>query len=200
MVADALHEYKGGCEVVVDVGCGAGNLKRYLNGQFSRYIGIDAIRYENFPDDGEFGRADLDAGRVPLPDNIADAVISVETIEHLENPRAFVRELVRLVKPGGCVVITTPNQLSLLSLVTLIAKHRFSAFQDPQYPAHITALLEIDLRRIAGECHLIDLTIQFSRHGRLVLTPWHYPKFLSYLFPRTLSDNVLLMGRKEKAS
>ncbi len=87
-----------------------------------------------------------------MPDEAADVVAAVETIEHLENPRAFVRELVRLVKPDGWVIVTTPNQLSLLSLITLLIKHRFSAFQDVHYPAHLTALLEVDLKRIAAEC------------------------------------------------
>ena len=87
--------------------------------------------------------------RCRLADQFADVVAAVEVVEHLENPRAFCRELARIVKPGGWVVVTTPNQLSLLSLLTLVVKQRFSAFQDVSYPAHITALLETDLRRIA---------------------------------------------------
>ena len=35
---------------------------------------------------------------------------------------AFVRELVRIVKPGGVVIVTTPNQLSALSLLTLLVR------------------------------------------------------------------------------
>jgi 2-polyprenyl-3-methyl-5-hydroxy-6-metoxy-1,4-benzoquinol methylase len=131
-----------------------------------------------------------------LPDAAADVVVSVETIEHLENPRAFIRELVRLVKPGGWILITTPNQLSLLSLLTLLFKKRFSAFQDIHYPAHLTALLEIDLLRIGSECGLGELNIAYSHQGRLVLTPWHYPAFLARLFPQALSDNLMLIGRK----
>lgn len=75
-------------------------------------------------------------------------------IEHLENPRAFIRVLVRLTKPGGWVFVTTPNQLSLLSQMTLMLKNQFNAFQEAPslYPAHITALLEIDLIRITTEC------------------------------------------------
>jgi len=39
--------------------------------------------------------------------------------QHLEHPRAFVRELVRITKPGGSVLLRTPDQLSALSVVTL---------------------------------------------------------------------------------
>ena len=196
MVARALEEQHVSGELLLDVGCGGGQLHRFVRERFSRYVGIDVVRYEDFPAEAEFERSDLNTGRVSLPDNNADVVASVETIEHLENPRAFMRELVRLAKPGGWILVTTPNQLSLLSLLTLLIKKRFSAFQDIHYPAHLTALLEVDLMRIASECGLDDVNISYSQQGRLILTPWHYPESLSRLFPRALSDNLMLMGRK----
>ena len=197
MVARALDGRHGSGGVLVDVGCGTGQLWPYLRDRFARYIGVDAARYEDFPVGAEFHQVDLDTGTAPLPDDCADVVASVETIEHLENPRFFMRELVRMVKPGGWVIVTTPNQLSLLSLLTLAVKGRFSAFQDVHYPAHLTALLEVDLRRIAAECGLNEVSIAYSLQGRLMLTPWHYPQFLARLFPRSLSDNLLLMGKKQ---
>lgn len=196
MVAETLKARGVTGGLLVDVGCGAGQLRPFVEPRFARYIGVDVVRYEDFPAEAEFTKVDLDTGRVALPDASADVVAAVETIEHLENPRAFLRELVRLVSPGGWVVVTTPNQLSLLSLFTLVVKNRFSAFQDVHYPAHLTALLEVDLRRIAGECGLVDVDVVFSCAGRVVLTSFHYPKFLARIFPRALSDNVLLIGRK----
>jgi 2-polyprenyl-3-methyl-5-hydroxy-6-metoxy-1,4-benzoquinol methylase len=196
MVATVLKARHGGEGVLVDVGCGAGQLRSHVREQFARYVGVDAVRYAEFPADAEFHLVDLDTGKASLPDACADAVAAVETIEHLENPRAFMRELTRLAKPNGLVVVTTPNQLSLLSLLTLVVKHRFSAFQDAHYPAHLTALLEVDLKRIAAECGLSDARIVYSLRGRIILTPWHYPRFLARLFPRALSDNLLVAGKK----
>lgn len=197
MVARALNGRYAGGGMIVDVGCGAGNLRPFVRERFSHYIGVDVIRYEGFPPDAEFKQVDLDTGRAPLPDNSADVVAAVETIEHLENPRAFMRELVRLAKPSGWVVVTTPNQLSVLSLLTLIIKHQFQAFQEADYPAHLTALLKIDLKRIANECGLRDVQFEYSCTGRLVFTSRHYPHALARLFPSGLSDNVLLIGRKQ---
>ena len=79
--------------------------------------------------------------------------------------------------------------------MTLVTKRRFSAFQDAHYPAHRTALLESDLRRVAGECGLEDISIAYTGRGRLPLSRWHYPEALARLFPRALSDNVMLVGR-----
>ncbi|HEX2092489.1 MAG TPA: methyltransferase domain-containing protein [Longimicrobiaceae bacterium] len=196
MVARALRSRGASGGLFLDVGCGVGNLARFVSGDFDEYVGADAVRYEGFPADAAFSQVDLDTGRLPLPDGAADVVAAVETIEHLENPRAFLRELVRLAKPGGWVIVTTPNQLSLLSLLSLVVKGRFVHFQDVHYPAHLTALLEVDLRRIAGECGLVDVAIEFSQHGRVPGTARYYPQGLARRFPRALSDNVLMIGRK----
>jgi 2-polyprenyl-3-methyl-5-hydroxy-6-metoxy-1,4-benzoquinol methylase len=196
MVRDALDArgVRGG--TLVDVGCGSGALWPFLADRFDRYCGLDAVRYAGFPGDGAFHTVDLDQAIWPIEESVGDVVAAVETIEHLENPWAFVRALARIAVPGGWVVVTTPNQLSALSLGTLIAKRRFSAFQDAQYPAHRTALLESDLARMAEAAGLRDLAIAYSGCGRVPLTPWHYPASLARLAPRRLSDNLMIAGRR----
>src|SRR5262249_44997443 len=94
---------------LVDVGCGTGDLWRATRDRFTRCVGIDAVRYPELPQEITFELADLDRGRLPLGDAAADVTAAIEVIEHLENPRAFVRELARITKPGGWVVLTTPN-------------------------------------------------------------------------------------------
>lgn len=182
--------------VLADVGCGTGQLWQRLRSRFSRGIGIDAVQYDGLPADLEFRAADLDAQRLPLGDGETDVTVAVETIEHLENPRAFARELARVTRPGGLVLITTPNQLSALSLLTLATRQRFSAFQENTYPAHRTALLEIDLRRIAWECGLEHVDVRYTEQGRMPLSSSHYPRALSRRLPRLLSDNVVVCARK----
>jgi len=194
-VAAALRE-RSASGVLADVGCGSGHLWREVERMFCRCVGVDVVRYAGLPADVEFQRADIDLVPLPLADRSADVVAAVETIEHLENPWSFCRELARIVRPGGWIVITTPNQLSLLSLATLVVKRRFSAFQDAAYPAHRTALLEVDLRRMAAECSLVDVVVAYTGSGRVPLAPAHYPAWLSRVFPRALSDNVLLIGRR----
>ena len=181
---------------VVDVGCGTGAMWPYLRGSFEEYVGVDALMYDGFPASGQLVRADLD-GPIPLGDGVADAVISVETIEHLENPRAFIRELARVARPGGWVVVTTPNQLSAMSLLTLILRQRFAAFQDVHYPAHRTALLEVDLRRIAEETGLREAEVRYTFAGRVPFSARHYPELIARRSGRLFSDAVLLIGRKD---
>lgn len=199
LVARVLRESGGPVGTLVDVGCGRGGLAAVLTGLFERYVGCDLVAYEGFPQApwARFVQADLNQTPFPLEPGSADAVVSTETIEHLENPRAFMRELVRLVKPGGRVVITTPNQLSLLSKLTLVVKNEFNAFQRGEglYPAHITALVEQDLRNIAAECGLERVEIHYTDSGRMPFSRHHWPARLG-LRGRWFSDNVLLVGWK----
>jgi 2-polyprenyl-3-methyl-5-hydroxy-6-metoxy-1,4-benzoquinol methylase len=195
LIADMLRSRHRSGGVIVDVGCGRGALRPFVQAIFDRYIGTDLVGYEGFPAECEFRRADLNQA-LPFSDCSADAVVAAEIIEHLENPRALMRELVRVAKPGCAVIVTTPNQLSLLSLMMMVVKQRFAMFQDVHYPAHLTALLEIDLRRIAAEAGLSKITVRYTCQGRIPKTPWHYPEIVSRLWPRGLSDNLLLVGHK----
>lgn len=190
------HGIRGG--MLVDLGCGTGDLWRALAERFDDYLGVDAVRYADFPAAASLMEADLNGDCSEVGDAAADVVASVETIEHLENPRAFVRTAARIVKPGGWIVITTPNQLSLLSKVSLLLSNQFPAFKERPglYPSHITALLAVDLVRIATEAGLVDLTISYSEQGRIPSMSRHWPRWLSRWMPQSFSDNVLLFARK----
>lgn len=196
MAVDVLRREGVRGATLVDVGCGRGALRRHVQPHCSRYIGLDILRWEDFPADAEFEQVDLETGRSGLPDATADVVVSLETIEHLENPRAVVRELARLARPGGLILVSTPNQLSLGSKLCLLLKNQHREFQAPSYPAHLTALLEIDLIRIATECGLAGAQIVYNAEGRVPLGPWRYPRFLCRMFPRALSDFVMLVATK----
>jgi 2-polyprenyl-3-methyl-5-hydroxy-6-metoxy-1,4-benzoquinol methylase len=196
LVESVIAERHRGGGVLADIGCGTGILWRRLHQRFDRCRGVDAVRYEGLDGGIQFTAHDLDQPGIPLPDGCANVVVAVETIEHLENPWAFLRELTRLAASGAWVVVTTPNQLSLLSKLTLVLKQSFNAFQDASYPAHRTALLEIDLRRIAAEAGLGEIQVRYTLEGRLPFTGAHYPRAVSRWFPRGCSDNVLIVARK----
>jgi 2-polyprenyl-3-methyl-5-hydroxy-6-metoxy-1,4-benzoquinol methylase len=196
--AARLLRDRGARGVLVDVGCGIGRFLEFASDITTDYVGVDVVRHPALSPDARFFRADLDNDKIPVPTASADAVAAIETIEHLDNPRAFVRELARITKPGGWVVVTTPNQMSVLSLLSLITKGRFVAFQDDYYPIHRTALLPVDLLRIAADAGLERGELAYTESGRIPLTAAHYPAALSHLFPQALSDNVLMIARRAR--
>ncbi len=51
-----------------------------------------------------------DAQAIPLPDRSIDVVVSFETIEHVPDPAAFLRECVRVLTPAGTLIVSSPNR------------------------------------------------------------------------------------------
>lgn len=87
-----------------------------------------------------FARADLDA-RFPWADQSFDAALSTEGIEHLENHFSFLREMCRILKPGGILVLTTPNITALRSRVRFFGSGFFGRDGRPlneasRHPLH----------------------------------------------------------------
>jgi SAM-dependent methyltransferase len=181
---------------VADIGAGEGRFRAVAADCCTSYVAVDVLRHPGLAGAVPFVAADLDREPIPLAGASVDVAVAIEIIEHLENPRALVRELVRIVRPGGWVAISTPNQLSLLSLASLVVRGQFAAFSDASYPAHRTALLEGDLRRIAAECGLETVSVTYTCRGRVPLTAVHYPAAVARLAPRALSDNVVVLGRR----
>lgn len=66
-----------------------------------------------------------------LSDNSFDIAISIEGIEHLQCQWNWIRNLYRTLKPGGFLVITTPNILNFKSRVRYLLEGRYEHFKRP---------------------------------------------------------------------
>ena len=106
------------CEgkTVLDVACGEGYGSDMLAEVAGRVTGVDISEDAIAHAGGQYGgRENLefiqgDCEKLPLPDDSVDIAVSLETIEHLEAQEAFVSELRRVVKPGGLLVMSSPNK------------------------------------------------------------------------------------------
>jgi len=77
-----------------------------------------------------------DASRsIPVPAQSADFVTSFETIEHLEHPEGLLREIVRILRPGGVAIITTPRPNCDPKTGKPYNPHHFQEFDAAQYEA-----------------------------------------------------------------
>lgn len=76
---------------------------------YNNLYGADIDDYRKFKKMVEFKKVDFCFDRLPWDDATFDVVTSFETIEHLENPHHFIREIRRIIRPGGVFVLSTPN-------------------------------------------------------------------------------------------
>lgn len=112
---EILRENGGEVEKVLDAGCGHGN---YIIDEFRQKInwavGVDLapeFTAKNICLD-EIKYADL--SQLPFADSSFEVCLSLWTLEHLPDPQAVLREIYRILKPGGYFLLATPNRRSLL--------------------------------------------------------------------------------------
>ncbi len=97
---------------VLDVGCGIGFYTRRLQECGAEAYGVDVD-----PDKVAKAREIVPnvevapAEKLPFPDDFFDAVLSHEVLEHVDDDRQAVAEAIRVLKPGGRLVIFVPNRL-----------------------------------------------------------------------------------------
>lgn len=103
--------------IVLDLCCGCGYGSAYLAESSDRTIvGLDlspeSIAYARRQYRGcglTYLRADV--MQLPAREDTVDAVIAMEALEHLRDPRTVVRQVARILKPGGVFLASTPNRL-----------------------------------------------------------------------------------------
>lgn len=113
---------------VLDVGCGVGILLEMLRGQgYCECSGVDiSAKAIDMVRAKGFGGFVAKMPHLPIPDNEFDVAIGTELIEHLDAPNLTLSQMVRVVRPGGKVIISTPDS-SLGTEDTLEHLHTFNA-------------------------------------------------------------------------
>ncbi|HEY5109803.1 MAG TPA: methyltransferase domain-containing protein [Acidimicrobiales bacterium] len=86
--------------LVVNVGCAL--VRRFEEDCPARYLATDLRVLDNV----DFSS---DATQLPLADDSVDMLITLEMLEHVPDPPAVVRELARVLKPGGTVLLSVPS-------------------------------------------------------------------------------------------
>jgi SAM-dependent methyltransferase len=112
-------------DLVLEIGCGAGNLLTHIGASAARLAALDLSR----------GALEFTANRlahlkkpawvtiqafgehIPLQDHCAAWVVLSEVVEHLADPHDMLAETWRVLQPGGRLFLTTPNYHSLWPLL-----------------------------------------------------------------------------------
>jgi SAM-dependent methyltransferase len=129
--------------------------------------------------------ADANAG-LPFSDNEFEALVSIEGIEHLENPSFFLRECARVIRPGGHVFLSTPNVDSIKSRRHMYYKgyHRF--FEPMNSHTKISWHVHpIDMVFFRGACLKAGLKVTEVSVNRMKYRSW-FEDLTRPLFTRKL--------------
>ena len=104
---------------VLEIGCGEGYGISELVQFSEKYIGVD--KFDTYISEDIKKQNDIVFHRMEIPPllnieaNSIDFVVSFQVIEHIQDDNYFLREIFRVLKPGGKLLLTTPNKLMSLS-------------------------------------------------------------------------------------
>jgi SAM-dependent methyltransferase len=182
----------------LDIGCGRGDLLRKIRDTWepAELYGIDPIDWldEDLKDDVDFHAiAAEQADHLP----VADRVLLVEVIEHLEAPWSALRQAARLVSPGGRLVVSTPNLATLRHRLELSLRGRLTSFRPDNQPHLSPALPHVTERILAEE----DLTVEppsFAGADVISLTKGRiWPASVRRRYPALTSISVILAASRD---
>ena len=142
-----------------------------------------------------FTKVDLDM-LLPWQDKSFDAVFSTEGIEHLENHFSFLREMCRILRPGGILVLTTPNLTAIRSRVRFLGSGFFGRDSRPlneasRHPLHHIGLATFPELRY--ELHMSGFRVLEVRHTHIKPVSYLYAIYAPWIWLYTR-----LAFRKEK--
>jgi len=139
--------------VAVDLGAGTGFLTRGLVERGLRVIAVDSSQVmldalrERFPDRGLVDCRVGDANRIPVTDGAVDASLANMVLHHVEVPARMIREMARIIRPGGRVVVTD------------LDTHEHEFLRTEQHDRWM-GFERDDVRRWFREAGLTDVTVE----------------------------------------
>jgi SAM-dependent methyltransferase len=203
-VQDLLADISTEGKTLLDVSCKEGDVLQALQ---SRGLSLRGTNYE--PAGPGMDGIPIDYGvdllkPLPYDDASFDIILLIEVIEHLENHRVAVSELARILKPGGVLILTTPNIMRLNSRLHFFwsgyhkTKRRFIPFHTPLDQAHRFHNYPIDLPLLYYLC--LQNHLELERIGKSKVKPYSRLLFAVFGLPVMAYTWYTLLFREKEAA
>ncbi len=182
VVADFRKAETTGLQTL-DIGCGNGGISTYFSGS-NRHASVDIADQRKPPLDGYEFKLTRDE-TLPFEDGRFDLVISNHVIEHVEDQMKHLTEIRRVLAPGGCVYLATPNKSSpimeghvgnerVLKYRAMAPLFRRAGFDVAEYGA-----------RVAHDPAAFNGEVAWARHVPFWMLQLMRPLFPSHIFMLT---------------
>lgn len=129
---------------ILDFGCGTGQSTELISCEGYHATGVDGSEKYitrakiKFPDKNFIV---ANANNLPFPDSSFDAVASLNTLEHLDNLEAGLKELARITKPKGLIIIEAPNLLSFRHITNAFSVFKGMTFEGKKNTFQLLRML-----------------------------------------------------------
>ena len=152
--------------VVIDAGAGEGYGLASLPGRIRLALDYDgptvAHLHRRYP---QLHAVVTNLASLPVRAAIADAVISLQVLEHIWDPMGFLRELRRVGRPGGEVVLTTPNRVTF--------SPGLGRGERPTNPFHIEEYDAAQVSEMMTQAGLTEIEVRGVHHGHRI-SAWEH--------------------------
>jgi 2-polyprenyl-3-methyl-5-hydroxy-6-metoxy-1,4-benzoquinol methylase len=148
---------------VLEIGCGRGGFSKYLADQQAKLVAADfsdsavALARKILTGSPNCEAVVEDIQALSFADKTFDRVFSLETLEHVPDSDQGLAELVRVVKPGGQLFITTPNYFGLLGLYRAYREISGKGFSEVGQPINHPLKLKDRVKKLQNLNCRIDL-------------------------------------------
>jgi SAM-dependent methyltransferase len=143
--------------VVLEAGCGEGYGADLLAGVAASVLALDYDAVTAAHVAGRYPRVDVartNLVALPVRDDACDAVVSLQVVEHLWEQERFLHECRRVLRPGGALLVSTPNRIT------------FSPGRDtPLNPFHTRELSGAELAGLVRDAGFVDVEVLGLHHG-----------------------------------
>lgn len=183
---------------VLDIGCGAGPGLRYLERHNVQAIGVDLIHYplqqaQKMVASTDLVQADVEY-TLPFADASIDIVLMSELIEHLRNGRPMIFECARVLRPGGYIIVTTPNLWDIRRTLAPLLGNTWSGDTDPTHVNLYTPIRLVDDLTSAG---FTNIQWRTGIKPMLWLSSKKLRMRLSVPYPPMIGNGLLVTGLRE---
>ncbi len=191
----------GAATRVLDAGCGAGPALRWLVSKGYAAFGSDFIYFplvaaRKLVPEAPVLCADL---KTPFPfrDGSFNVVLLSEVVEHLHEVPQLLGECLRVLRPDGYLLVTTPNLWDVRRPLAAITRQQWSGYSDP---THINLFNPTRLRHTVAAAGFERIHLRTGLKPIFVFAPRRLPFKVTLPYPPLIGNGIVLAARKPGTS